>query len=70
MDNNRRQNTAKNKVKQFRISGYLKIGTWNVRGICHRENELENKLKKMKVDIAAITQTKRWLKVQKNYMSM
>lgn len=54
-----RRPTATNKGKRSGIATYLKVGTWNVRGICHKENELENELKRMKIDIAAITETKK-----------
>jgi hypothetical protein len=70
LDNNPRRNTAMNKLKRFGFSGYFKIGTWNIRGICHRENGLENELKKLKVDIAAITETKKKAKGSKELNEM
>jgi len=42
--------------------GLMKIGIWNVRGLCGKEKLLQQELKKANVDIAVIPETKKRLK--------
>jgi exonuclease III len=37
----------------------LKVATWNVRGITHKEDELDKEIKSSKIDIAFISETKK-----------
>ncbi|KAF2891903.1 hypothetical protein ILUMI_14270 [Ignelater luminosus] len=40
--------------------GYIKIGTWNVRGnLCQKKPELTNELKENQIEIVALTGTKK-----------
>lgn len=55
-------NQAQKKDKRHGISEELKLGVWNVRGICHKEEELQKELKQADIDIAIIPETKKKLK--------
>jgi exonuclease III len=44
------------------IDDKLKIGTWNVRGICNKVEEIQNETKESKPDIIILTETKKTLK--------
>ena len=37
----------------------LKIATWNVRGVCNKETELEKELNRANVDIAIVPEIKK-----------
>jgi hypothetical protein len=37
----------------------LKVATWTVRGITHKEDKLDKELKSRKIDIAVISETKK-----------
>ncbi|PSN46792.1 hypothetical protein C0J52_19145 [Blattella germanica] len=54
-------NQARKKDKKSDISETLKLATWNVRGLTNKESELEKELSNLKIDIAAITETKKKL---------
>ncbi|KAJ4432499.1 hypothetical protein ANN_21119 [Periplaneta americana] len=43
------------KDKRFGIKDRFKIGTWNVRGLSNKEEELNNELKRKHIEIAIIT---------------
>jgi exonuclease III len=43
----------------------FRIPTWNVRGIAHKEEELDSLLNKKQIEIAAITESKKKLKATK-----
>lgn len=49
----------KKKDKWFGIANTLRVAAWNIRGLAHKEVELEKELKKLKIDIAAITKMKK-----------
>ena len=48
--------------KRLGIAEQFKIGVWNVRGLAHKEMELQRELNLMDVDIAIIPETKKKLK--------
>lgn len=48
--------------KRYGIKDYLHIGTWNVPGLTNKLQELQENLKKRKIDIALMTETKKKLK--------
>ncbi|PSN41857.1 hypothetical protein C0J52_10245, partial [Blattella germanica] len=50
---------ARNKDKRFGIQDQIKVATWNVRGLQHKEPELERELKEREIDIAIISETKK-----------
>lgn len=52
-------NIAKN--KRLGIKDTLKIGTWNVRSLMNKEEELVQELKKKNINLAIITETKKKL---------
>jgi len=43
--------------KRTKNSGLMKLGVWNVRGLCGKEKLLQEELKKANVDIAVIPTT-------------
>jgi hypothetical protein len=45
--------------KRFGIAEYVTLGTWNVRGLTHKLDELQEELGSKKTVIATITETKR-----------
>ena len=52
--------TAVNKrKKRLGIAEQFKIGVWNVRGLAHKEMELQRELNLIDVDIAIISETKK-----------
>ncbi|KAK9730806.1 hypothetical protein QE152_g14166 [Popillia japonica] len=54
------QGTTKEKTKKVDDSNKnWKLATWNVKGITGKEKELEEEFVNMKVDILAITETKK-----------
>jgi exonuclease III len=44
------------------VDDELKIGTWNVRGICNKVEEIKNETKGSELDIITLTETKKKLK--------
>lgn len=56
---------AKKQDKRAGNAETFNVATWNVRGLCHKENILEKELKERKLDIAAISETKKKLKGSK-----
>jgi exonuclease III len=44
----------------------MKVATWNIRGITGKKEELQTELQERKIDIAAITETKKKNKGSEN----
>lgn len=58
--NNKKQKPGVDKaIKQMKNERCIKIGTWNIRSITGKENELIEEFAKAKLEILAITETKK-----------
>jgi hypothetical protein len=49
----------KEKDKRFGNAEHVTLGTWNIRGLTHKLDELQEKLESRKIGIAIITETKK-----------
>lgn len=53
---------ARDRNKRLGLVENLRTATWNVRGLTHKEEELQNELKRANVDICLLTETKKKMK--------
>ena len=59
-------NKALKKDKGLGRTNRINLATWNIRGLSHKEIELQNEFKKANIGIAVITETKKKLKGTKD----
>jgi len=59
--------------RQWQRKRLLRIGTWNVQGISTKQTEVFREIERLKIDIAALTETKRkgnGIEEGKNYIQI